>query len=270
MSPERRQIGSLRTASKILAVLKKRGETTLAELDAEFDLTKGTLHTYLTTLAERNWIEKDDASYRLGPQFMIYGAHVKNRQLVFRAGKRQARELAHRTGEICEIATEHDGKCVMLHRFYGENTFDTEYQLRNFEQTRHLHHSSLGKSMLAHMNPARVDEILERYGLPELTGRTITDRTTLLEELEGIRERGYSFNDQEELHGIRAVGAPVLNSDGDVLGAFCVAGPRGRVDDERFFETFPELVTEARSLIEVNAGANEFRAFSTQEQPDSI
>lgn len=270
MSSERRQIGSLETASKILTVLKERGETNLAELDAEIDLTKGTLHTYLTTLVELSWIEKSDAEYRLGPQFMTYGAHVKNRHLVFRAGKRQARELAHRTGEICEIATEHDGKCVMLHRFYGENTFDTEYQLRNFEQTKHLHHGSLGKSMLAHMSPARVDEIIERDGLPEQTERTITDRATLLEELEGIRERGYSFNDQEELHGIRAVGAPVLNANGDVLGAFCLAGPRGRVDDERFFERFPELVTEARSLIEVNAEANEFRAFSPREQPYSI
>lgn len=270
MSPERRQIGSLETASKVLAVLKERGETDLAELDAEVDLTKGTLHTYLTTLVEWNWVEKHDATYRLGPQFMTYGAHVKNRHLVFRAGKRQARELAHRTGEICEIATEHEGKCIMLHRFYGENTFDTEYQLRNFEQTKHLHHSSLGKSMLAHMSPARVDGIIERYGLPALTEQTITDRATLLDELERIRERGHSFNDQEELHGIRAVGAPVLNSDGDVLGAFCLAGPRGRVGDERFSETFPELVTEARSVIEVNAEANEFRAFSPREQPNSI
>jgi len=124
--------------------------------------------------------------------------------------------------------------------------------------------------MLAHMSSARVDEIIERDGLPEQTERTITDRATLLEELEGIRERGYSCNDQEELHGIRAVGAPVLNANGDVLGAFCLAGPRGRVDDDRFFETFPELVTEARSLIEVNAEANEFRAFSPREQSYSI
>jgi len=270
MASQRRRIQSLETASTLLSTLKERGEATLAELDAEVDLTKGTVHTYLTTLDDLGWIVREGSTYRLGPQFMTYGAHVKNRYLVFQAGKRQARELAHTTGEICEIATEHAGKCVMLHRFYGENAIDTDYQLRSFEQTKYLHHGSVGKSMLAHMPPERVDEILERKGLPALTEKTITDRETLLDELERIRERGYSFNDEEELRGIRAVGAPVLNSEGDVLGAFSVAGPRGRIDDERFVDTLPDLVTEARSLIEVNVGANEFRTFSPQEQTDGV
>lgn len=264
MSSGRRHIQSLETASEIVTILKESGETSLAALDDEIDLTKGTIHTYLTTLEECDWVQRSDGAYRLGPRFMTCGSHVKNRHLVFQAGKRQARELAHRTGEICEIATEYGGKCFMLHRFHGENTFDTEYQLRSFEQTRHLHHGALGKSMLAHMPPERVDEIIETYELPELTEKTITDRATLLDELERIRERGYSFNDEEEVHGIRAVGAPVLNAEGEVLGAFCLAGPRGRIDDERFVETFPDLVTEARSLIEVTVGANEFEAFSPQ------
>ncbi|WP_435349099.1 IclR family transcriptional regulator [Haloarchaeobius sp. HRN-SO-5] len=262
MSSDRRRIRAVETTSKILAELKETGETTVATLDARLDVTKGTIHTHLMTLNAQGFVEKRDDRYRLGSGFMTYGAHVKNRHVVFQAGKAQAKELALETGELCEIATEHEGRCVILHRFYGENTLDTGYQRESLEEFRHLHYGATGKSMLAHMPLERVDQVIEEYGLPKRTEKTITDRETLLDELERIRGRGYAFNDEEEVHGIRAVGAPVLNSNRDLLGAICLAGPRGRVDDERFSTEFPALVSEARSLVEVNVETNEFDTFS--------
>jgi DNA-binding IclR family transcriptional regulator len=262
MSSGDRRIKAIETTAELLDVLKETGETSIATLDDRLDVTKGTIHTHLMTLNEVGFVEKHGDQYRLGPGFMTYGSHVKNRQLVFQAGKVQAKELALKTGELCEIATEHDGRCVILHRFYGENTLDTEYQQESLEEFRHLHYGATGKSMLAHMSPERVDEVLERYGMPRRTEKTITDRQALVDEIERIRERGYAFNDEEEVYGIRAVGAPILDSEQNVLGAICLAGPRGRVDDDRFSSEFPSLVSEARSLIEINVETNAFDTFS--------
>ncbi|WP_161972959.1 IclR family transcriptional regulator [Halostella pelagica] len=262
MSPGGRRIKALETAFEILAVLKENGQMSLAELSEQVDVTKGTAHTHLMTLQQNDLVEQAGERYRLGTGFITYGAHVKNRQLVFQAGKDPVRQLALKTGEICEIATEYDGKCVLLHRFYGENTINREYQQTSFEQHRYLHYGATGKSMLAQMSPERVDRIVDRYGLPAQTNKTITDRGTLFDELERIRERGYAYNDEEEIHGIRAVGTPILSTDGDCLGAICVAGPGGRIDDEQFTEAFPNLVAEARSLIEANVQTNDFDVFT--------
>jgi DNA-binding IclR family transcriptional regulator len=54
--------------------------------------------------------------------------------------------------------------------------------------------------------------------MPQITEDTITDRETVLDDLETIRERGYSFNNQENIEGLRAVGVAVKGEDESVLG----------------------------------------------------
>lgn len=261
MSSNNRRIQSFETTHAILEVLRKNGSIALSTLDDNLDVTKATIHTHLMTLKAVGFVEKQDGRYQLGPKLMTYGAHVKNRQLIYQAGKVPAMELALETGEIVEIATEHNGRCAILHRFYGENIVDTDYQQQSLEEFRHLHYGATGKAMLAHMEPERVDRMIEQYGLPQRTENTITDRETLLEELETIRERGYAFNDEEEVRGIRAVGTHVLNSDQRLIGAICLAGPRGRVNNTQFTEEFPRLINETQSIIEINVETNEFNAF---------
>lgn len=263
MSSSDRRIQSFETTHQILKTLKENGSIALSTLNDELEVTKGTIHTHLMTLAEFGFVDKQDGRYQLGPNLMTYGAHVKNRHLIYQAGKVPAMELALETGEIVEIATEHNGRCVILHRFYGENTVDTDYQQQSLEEFRHLHYGATGKAMLAHMEPERVDWMIEQYGLPQRTENTITDRGPLLEELETIRERGYAFNDEEEVRGIRAVGTHVLNSDQRLLGAICLAGPRGRVDNTQFTEEFPKLINETQSIVEINVETNEFNAFQS-------
>lgn len=81
---------------------------------------------------------------------------------------------------------------------------------------------------------------------------TITNRETLFERLSEVRERGYAYNDEGEVTGLRAVGAPIRRPDGAVLGSISVSGPTSYLDDERFDEGVPELVTSAANVIEVN------------------
>lgn len=263
MSSNDRRIKSLETTYKILEVLKKNGHTTLSAINDQLDVTKATVHTHLMTLNTVGFVQKQDGGYQLGPKLMTYGAHVKNRHLIYQAGKVPAMELAFQTGEIVEIATEHNGRCVILHRFYGENTVDTDYQQQSLEEFRHLHYGATGKAMLAQMEAERIDRMIEQYGLPQRTENTITDRESLLEELEATRERGYALNDGEEVRGIRAVGTHVLNSNQRLLGAICLAGPRGRVDDTQFTEEFPRLINETQSIIEINVETNEFDVFQS-------
>jgi DNA-binding IclR family transcriptional regulator len=51
----------------------------------------------------------------------------------------------------------------------------------------------------------------------------ITDRKMLLKEQESIKDRGYSYNDEESIVGLRAVEVLITNQDG-VLGAISVSG----------------------------------------------
>src|SRR4029077_8600365 len=48
-----------------------------------------------------------------------------------------------------------------------------------------------------------------------------------------IRQRGWSFDDEEHALGTRCVAAPIYNEHAEVLGAISLAGPSSRLPDER-------------------------------------
>jgi DNA-binding IclR family transcriptional regulator len=117
----------------------------------------------------------------------------------------------------------------------------------------HLHSSSCGKAILAHLPEDRLEWILEYRGLPEKTPKTITDREALFEELENVREENVAFNDEERLKGLRAIGVPVRAPDGTVFGSVSVSGTRSRLDDETFYNDLPAAVGNTANILEINA-----------------
>jgi DNA-binding IclR family transcriptional regulator len=132
-----------------------------------------------------------------------------------------------------------------MHR--NEQAIDTGMRIG---QQTHLHYSASGKAILANYPRERVDEIVDRWGLPKQTANTITDREALYEELERVGERGVAFNHEEHIDGLTAVAVPVEN-DGVVFGALSVAGPTGRMQDERLEETIPELLLGSANALEL-------------------
>jgi hypothetical protein len=117
----------------------------------------------------------------------------------------------------------------------------TEYKITRSEQKRVL------KRAFEDRLP---DAILEREFRPR-TEFSITDPETLREELLHIREDGIAYEDEENVRGIRGVGAAIESPDGDVLGAVAVSGPVTILDEERFENTIPELVFQTQNFIEV-------------------
>lgn len=77
-------------------------------------------------------------------------------------------------------------------------------------------------------------------------------RDGLVADLERVREQGCAVNDEEQLVGIRAVGALVTTSDGDVLGAISVFGPTSRLTVEEVETTLAEAVIRASNITRVN------------------
>lgn len=88
--------------------------------------------------------------------------------------------------------------------------------------------------------------------MPAKTNDTITDVDELLEELVEIRDQGYAICDEEAIQGIRAVGAPILDDEGEVEGAISASGPKQQFHDELLEEALPQTVMEIANVIEVN------------------
>lgn len=251
-----RQLRTVNRSFEIVRTLAERDGAGVTELAEELDVSKGTVHTHLNTLKANDVVVQDGDVYRLGLRFITFGEYVKRQRSLYGAGRDEIDGLAGATGEYAHLMAEERGRGFHLYKARGENAVGQSYHDMNLQRADHLHYSAAGKSILATLEPERVDDIVDTYGLPERTEQTITSREELFAELEEIRERGYAFNDEEEIDGLRAVGAPIRASG--VIGAISVSGPVSRLKGDRFREELPERVMQAANVIELNVETASF------------
>lgn len=244
-----KSIDSVVTALSVLEALKEADGMRLSELADELSMAKSTVHRYLITLTQEDYLVREGDEYHIGLRFLSLGTHARNRQAGYDLIKPKVSQVAEETGERAQFVVAEHGKAVYLHRELGERAVRINLEIG--EQIP-LHVISPGKAIMAEWPDERVEEYIRTYGLTELTSRTITEREDLYEELAAIRERGYSLNREEFVDEINSVGVAVSDPDGDVLGAISVSGPTHRMRGPRIETEIPELLMGTAHEIELN------------------
>lgn len=193
--------------------LKRLDGAGVTELSEETALPISTVHNYLDTLREIEYVVKDGREYRLANRFIHLGDYARYRGELFSAGKSFVDWIVEETGEMVNLMIEEFGRGIYAISKTGET------RLQNYSQARrreYLHSTGAGKAILSKLPGERVEEIIDDLGLPKQTEQTITDRATLLERRRNVRERGYTLNDEENTDGIRAMGMGIEWGSGSV------------------------------------------------------
>lgn len=241
-------VGAMKTGFDVINALRELDGGGVTEMANYLDVPKSTVHSHLITLERLGYVQKEGATYRLGLRFLNLGGYVRDEMEFYNIGRPEIQELAEDTGDWANLMTEENGRGVYVAFARGERAVELDvYPGKRV----YLHATALGKSILAHMSESEVRDVIDQHGLPSLTDETITDEEVLFDQLEGIRERGYAYDCQERLQGLRCVAAPVLVDD-DVVGAVSVSGPTTRMNDDRFEDELPRLVTNAARIIGIN------------------
>lgn len=244
-----RTIDAVGRSIEILEALRELEGAGVTEIADHLSIAKGTVHSHLATLYEEEFVVKEGDTYAIGLRFLDFGDHAKNRVDHLDILAQELDSLAEETGEVVQFMTEEHGRGVYLYKTGGEFAVETASYVG---QRTPLHCTALGKSILSRLPAEHVEWVIDRHGLPPRTTNTITDPETLYAELDRIRERGYSTDDEEILRGLRCVAAPVVEPDDDLLGAISIAGPTSRMNGERFEETLPDVLTSTANVIEIN------------------
>jgi DNA-binding IclR family transcriptional regulator len=247
-----RTLETVSRAFDVIRALEELDGARLTELADHLDLSKSVVYNYLATLRDERFVVRQGDVYSLSLQFLLVGEYVRNQNTLYRNAKAELEELAETTGEYAHLSTEQHGLSVNLYKVSGEKAVGSDYQVGKLQRADYLHFSATGKAILSALPRERVEWILDRYGLPARTDETITDRAALFEELDRIRERGYALNDEEEIKGLQAVGAPVENDHGEVLGSISVSGPVERMKEPDYHDRVVDAVVSTANVVEVN------------------
>lgn len=242
-------LSSVALACDVLDALNELGSAGVTELANELSCSKSTAHRQLRTLNSKEFVVKSNGKYQLSFKCIDMSTRVRDRLDNYDVISKEVENLAEETGETAQFATEEHGWVVYLYKSYGDNGVQTSSDIGTRE---FCHSTSLGKAMMSYMPKDRVDEIIERHGLPEKTSKTVSDREALYNEFESIRDREYAIDDQENVTGLRCVAAPVVQEN-EIQGAISVSGPSRRMTDERLHKELPDIVARAANIIELNS-----------------
>lgn len=244
-----KQIDAVVKTLDILEALWQAEGAGVTELTERTGLAKSTVHAHLSTLRSKGYVVQEGDEYRLSLRFLSFGEYVKHAEPLYAASDEPITKLSEEVGERVFCSTHQNGLGTVINVSGRSQSFTSNIDIG----THTYHHISAGgKAMLAHFSDDRVDQVIDKWGLPAFTDKTITDREVLFDELEAVRNDGVAHSRGEYLPGISSIGAPILGNDGTVYGAVTVGGPEHRLENERKENDLCNRLLSTANTIEVN------------------
>lgn len=244
----RNTIKSVELTLRIMEFLQTEDGAPIQNLTETFDISQSTAHRHLRTLEEHGYAVQEGNEYYVGLRVLDMAHYAMNRKPAYDIAEDITAVLADETGDRVAFVTDENGKGIVMATEVGEHGIFADI---NVGQRVPLHASAVGKALLASYPRGRVETILDRHGLPELTENTITDRDALYAELDEIDDQGYAVNYGERIDGVRAVAVAVEDSDGMPIGAFGVSAPTRRLSEDRIHDEIIETLLSAADEFEL-------------------
>lgn len=249
MKPKARRmrLSSVANAIRLTkAFSEQEFEMGISALATRLGLAKSTVHRLASTLVEYDILEqnRETGKYRLGLALFELGTLVRRKMDTASESRAQMYQLVQATGETVQLAVL-DHQSVLYIRILESRQAVRMSSIAGSRAPAHC--TSVGKVLLAYQPQDVVKQIIDN-GLPRFTENTIVTPDALLDELAGVRQRGYAIDDEEIEVGLRCVAAPVRNHSGSVIAAISVAAPVQRMSKKNLQTTVPTVTAAADSI----------------------
>lgn len=238
---------SVATALSIVELLSRRNTQGLSAIARELNLSKATALRTLQTLSEFGWVFQDappDSAWRLSPHFSSLSRGTTSELSLREVAADGLRKLNEETEETVHLAAAQPDHLILIERL------DSTLPLRAFiplGSVLPFHASATGLAYLSALTDREIEQKLQSP-LEKRTAHTVTEQSVIITEVQKIRERGYSLNDQSLSDGISSVGAPLTDHHERPIGAISISGPSSRITAERRVEVGPRVVRAARQI----------------------
>jgi len=226
------KVQSIERAVKVLnCFTEKNEELKLTEISEILDLNKSTLHGIINTLKDAGLIDQNEENqkYRLGLNFIHYAAQVLKRLDIRKVAEPITRQLCEEVNETVHLGILDGGDVVYIDKVESNQSIGI---FTSVGTRYHAYCTAIGKTILSGLSD---DEVIKRLPekLTKFTETTKTSQEEILDEIRRVRKKGYALDLEENVEGLKCVGAPIYNHEGRIKYSISISGPVNRMTDEK-------------------------------------
>ncbi len=219
--------GVVRTIT-ILEVLAHARSINLENLSKETGLPKATLLRFLATLSNLGYVSRDDADcYSLTLRLFSIGSRALSHVDLITKSRPYAKQLCDELGETVHMGIEEDNNAVYVIKE------ESSYTLRMYSRvgkTIPLYCTAIGKMLLSSKNDTELERYFNSVTLKPFTENTLRTKDELVAELDKIRARGWSIDDEEHEMNTVCVASGIKDYTGKVVAGLSVSFPVFRLN----------------------------------------
>jgi DNA-binding IclR family transcriptional regulator len=232
---------------EVLELLRDRGALTVGEIAKGVDEPRSSIYRLMRALEEMGFVEPSphSSSYQLGLRLFALGNRVASELEIIDAAAPALDSLFQSTGQTVFLMMRDGHEAVCLARREGAQVQSMAVATGG---TLPLHLGAGPIVLLAHADPAFVEEYLSSGALSAWTERSVHSPEAIRERLTETRARGYAISDEDLVPGIAAVGAPIRTEAGEVRAALSMSGTRSALLGEATESTVAAIRAAADSV----------------------
>jgi len=235
---------------KGLAVIEcfdeKHHKLTIAEAAQAVGLSRAAARRCLLTLTHLGYTDYDGKFFRLTVHAMRLGYAYLSSTTMPQILQTFVDRLYEETKESSSAATLDGNEMVYVARAAVKRILSINV---NVGTRLPLFCTSLGRVLLASLDPADAERRLASAHRPEYTEHTITSIPQLRLQLDQVRTNGYCLVEEELKLGLISLAVPVFNSTGRTVASICVTSQTHRTSAKQMLKEYlPKLITNQEAL----------------------
>lgn len=208
---------------------------------------KATLYRFLQTLTNQQMLSYDtrDGSYSLGGRLMKLAHSAWKNASLAPIAQPFLEDLIQQVGEAVHLAQIDNGQVLFVAKLKATDRYET---LAQVGQVAPAYCTGVGKAMLAFLAPKRLELALRQQAYFKYTPATHGSAQSLLAELDEVRKSGVAYDREEHEEGIISIAAPILSTNGRVIGALSIATSTAHNTLESLERFRPALLETAEKI----------------------
>lgn len=238
-------IDSMQTIDRIMEITEilsssEERELSISVLSKRCNLPLSTMHRLLNGMIKHGLIEQNQETkfYRLGNTWLKYGLQLYDNLDFSEVVRTELERLMYETGETVYFNKPDGLSALIIERI------DSQKQIRIYDQLGIRIPMNIGaanKAMLANMPKYQAEEIINALVESE-------EREAFQNQLNLIKQQGFSESHSERTPGTSSVGAPVFNHLNKVIGAVSIGFVDFNLTEERLNYLAEQIMKTGRSV----------------------